>query len=392
MERVDILVAGGGTAGLAAAAAFGALGLRVLCVDPSPPEPEALPEAVPTDLRTTAILQPGRALLERAGLWEGVEADATPLRVMRIVDAAGRSPVARDFEAGDLGDAPFGWNVPNRTLRAAFAARLRGLPGVELRRAAFRSRLAREEEVVVALSDGAQVAARLLVGADGRNSAVREACGIGMRTERFGQTALVFAVTHDEPHHGVSTEVHRRGGPFTLVPLPDVEGRPASSVVWMTDGPEARRLMALTPEAFEREANLRAAGVQGHLTLAGARQAWPIVTQVAQAMTARRTALMAEAAHVVPPIGAQGLNMSLADLAALEALARERPAEVGADPWLRDYARAREGDVRLRALGIGLLNRASQGGFGPLRALGIRAAHDLEPLRRGLMRLGLGLS
>lgn len=383
MERVDILVAGGGTAGLAAAAALGTLGLKVLCVDPAPDEAD--------DLRTTAILQPGRDLLARAGLWAGVEAEATALRVMRIVDARGQRPVARDFEAGEIGEAPFGWNVPNRALKRAFAARLASLPNVELRRASFAGRLAREEEVVVDLSDGSRVAGSLLVGADGRNSAVRRACGIGVGVTRFGQTALVFAVSHAEPHHGVSTEVHLRGGPFTLVPLPDRDGRPCSAVVWMTDGAEARRLAALPPPAFAREANGRSAGVMGDLAPLGERQAWPIVTQVAHRMTARRTALMAEAAHVVPPIGAQGLNMSLADIAALEHLAGERRGEIGGDAWLAVYARAREADVRLRALGIGVLNRVSQGGLGPLRALGVRAIHDVRPIRHGLMRLGLGL-
>ena len=144
-------------------------------------------------------------------------------------------------------------------------------------------------------------------------------------------------------------------------------------------------------DEFAAAVNARSAGVMGALTPVGPRQAWPIVTQVADRITARRTALMAEAAHVVPPIGAQGLNMSLADLRALLDLAAARAGEVGEDPWLAAYARAREGDVRVRALGIGILNRASQGGLGPLRGLGLRVIHDVGPIRRGLMRLGLGI-
>jgi 2-octaprenyl-6-methoxyphenol hydroxylase len=115
------------------------------------------------------------------------------------------------------------------------------------------------------------------------------------------------------------------------------------------------------------------------------------VTQVAERLVARRTALMAEAAHVVPPIGAQGLNMSLADLRALLDLASARREEVGTDPWLQAYARAREPDIRMRTLGIDALNRASIGGLGPLRALGLRAMHDVAPVRQALMRLGLGM-
>jgi 2-octaprenyl-6-methoxyphenol hydroxylase len=128
----------------------------------------------------------------------------------------------------------------------------------------------------------------------------------------------------------------------------------------------------------------------GHLTPVDGRQAWPIVTQVAERITARRTALMAEAAHVVPPIGAQGLNMSLADLRALLDLAAARRGEIGEDGWLDAYARAREPDIRLRAFGIDALNRVSIGGLGPLRSLGIRAIHDVAPLRRGSCGWGWG--
>lgn len=388
MERTDILIAGGGTAGLAAAAGFGSLGFQVTCVDPQPAEAPDGPDA---DLRTTAILQPGRALLEQAGLWERLVADATPLRVMRIVDARGE-PVRRDFDAGDLGDAPFGWNVPNRILKRAFAERLAEMPGVTvLRGTGFADRFARIDEVVGVLSDGRRVEARLLVGADGRGSAVREACGIGVRRMRYGQKAVVFAVTHPEPHHGVSTEVHASGGPFTLVPLPDHGGEPCSAVVWMTDGAEALRLKGLSDGEFAAEVNARSAGVMGPLVPVGGRQVWPIVTQVAERITARRTALMAEAAHVVPPIGAQGLNMSLADLRVLLDLASARRGEIGEDGWLSAYARAREPDIRLRAMGIDVLNRVSIGGLGPLRRLGIRAFHDVAPIRHALMRLGLGV-
>lgn len=388
MERTDILIAGGGTAGLAAAAGFGSLGLRVVCVDPAPAEAPDGPDA---DLRTTAILQPGRALLEQSGLWERLEAEATPLRIMRIVDARGE-PVRRDFDAGDLGDAPFGWNISNRVLKRAFAERLAEMPGVTLRRGTgFADRFAQVDEVIGTLSDGSRVAARLLLGADGRDSAVREACGIGVRRTRYGQKAIVFAVTHPEPHHGVSTEVHATGGPFTLVPLPDHEGQPCSAVVWMTDGAEALRLRTLSEDAFAAEANARSAGAMGPLNPVGGRQVWPIVTQVAERITARRTALMAEAAHVVPPIGAQGLNMSLADLRVLLDLAAARRGEIGEDGWLNAYARAREPDIRLRATGIDMLNRVSIGGLGPLRSLGIRAFHDIAPVRHALMRLGLGV-
>ncbi|MCC5974315.1 MAG: UbiH/UbiF family hydroxylase [Rubellimicrobium sp.] len=398
MERTetDILIAGGGVAGLSAAAAFGAAGFRVMLVDPAPPVTEATAEGA--DLRSTAFLQPARAFLTEAGLWPRLAPHATALQVMRIVDAGGAQPVPRirrDFEARDLGDQPFGWNLPNWLLRREMVARLAELPDVDFRPGTgFAGLVAREEAALVRLSDGTRVAARLLIGADGRESAVRAALGIGARTMRYGQKAVVFCVTHDQPHENVSTEVHRRGGPFTLVPLPDHKGRPCSAVVWMEAGPEVMRLARLPVAEFEAIATERSAGVQGALRLAGPRQVWPIISRIADRMTGPRAALMAEAAHVVPPIGAQGLNMSLADAACLLDLARARPEGLGDQAMLDRYAQRRHPEVMLRVAGIDALNRMSMGGNPALRALraaGIGALHGATPVRRGLMRLGLGM-
>ncbi len=161
----------------------------------------------------------------------------------------------------------------------------------------------------------------------------------------------------------------------------------------MDEGPEILRLAALSEDAFATAATARSAGVAGQLTLVTRRQVWPIITQAAERLTAQRLALVAEAAHVVPPIGAQGLNMSLRDLATLLDLATADPANLGAQKMLDAYARAREADIRLRVAGIDLLNRASMAGnplLRDLRATGVKVLHDLMPVRRGLMRLGLG--
>ena len=391
----DIFISGGGVAGLTAAAVFGAAGFSVVCADPAPPITEA--KADGADLRTTAFLQPARALLETAGVWDRLAPHATPLRVMRIVDAGGETSearISRDFDSADLGDAPFGWNFPNWLLRRELLARIADLPNVDFRPGTgFASMLTRDAEARVTLTDGGRLAVRLIIGADGRGSPVREAAGIGVRTTRFGQKAVVCALSHPASHENVSTEVHRTGGPFTLVPLPDHDGKPCSALVWMVPGPEAQRLTALGADVFEAEASTRSTGLYGQLTLVSKRQCWPIISQVADQMTARRVALMAEAAHVLPPIGAQGLNMSLADLACLLDLARKSPAGLGERAMLDSYARRRHPDIRLRVAGVEALNRASMSqspALRDLRAKGIEALYGLAPVRRGLMRLGLG--
>jgi 2-octaprenyl-6-methoxyphenol hydroxylase len=397
MERCDILIAGGGPAGLSAAAAFGQAGFDVICVDPLAPVSDRGDAAA--DMRSTAILQPGRALLDRAGLWDGLADHATPLEVMRIVDAGGPDAtprIAKSFAASDISEAPFGWNVPNWLIRREMAARLATLPRVRFWPGVSAERLfTRTGSARVGLSDGARVEARLVVAADGRNSAMRRAAGIAVETRRYGQKALAFAVTHPIPHENVSTEIHRSGGPFTLVPLPDHDGLPSSAVVWMETGPRAQELAAMPVEDFEAEMSARSCYLFGPLTLVTRRAVWPIISQRAKALTGERLALMAEAAHVVPPIGAQGLNMSLADLAALLDLAEARPDALGDAGMLDAYARRRRGDIDLRFRGIDLLNRASMAAAQPLRdarAAGLEALYAAPPVRRMLMQMGLGVA
>ncbi|WP_420858974.1 UbiH/UbiF family hydroxylase [Marivivens marinus] len=397
MTRIDtdILISGGGVAGLTAAAAFGTAGFRVICVDPAPPVTAA--DAEGADLRTTAFLQPSRDFLDRAGLWDRLAPHAMPLETMRIVDAGGAEPtprVTRDFVAEEISDLPFGWNLPNWLLRREMAARLAELDTVDFRPGTgFKSVLTRTGEAIATLTDGTQVRARLLIGADGRASPVRQAVGIGVKTLRYGQKAVVFAVTHEAPHGNVSTEVHRSGGPFTLVPLPDHGGRPCSAVVWMDHGAEALRLTALPEADFNAAATERSAGVYGPLTLASPRQVWPIIGQIADRMVAERVALVAEAAHVVPPIGAQGLNMSLADMICLLDLATARPEGLGDAQMLAAYDRRRHPEVVLRVRGVDALNRASIAGsplLRDLRAKGIEALYGAAPIRKTLMQMGLG--
>lgn len=395
MDQADIFISGGGVAGLTAAAAFGTAGFNVVIADPAPPITDQATEGA--DLRTTAFLQPARDLLAEAGLWARLHPFATPLQVMRIVDAGGAEPeprVTRDFNAADISDEPFGWNLPNWLLRREMVARIAELPNVDFRAGiGFASMLTRTEQARVTLSDGSRIAARMVIGADGRGSPVRQAAGIGAKTTRYGQKAVTFAVTHAAPHDNISTEVHRSGGPFTLVPLPDHNGQPCSAVVWMEDGAEAARLAALPEEDFNAEATRRSAGNYGPLTLASRRMVWPIISQIADYMTAERTALMAEAAHVVPPIGAQGLNMSLADLACLLDLAKAAPDTIGSPDMLARYHRRRHPEIRLRVTGVDLLNRASQAEnplLRDMRAKGVEALYGLGPVRKSLMRLGLG--
>ena len=397
MQTCDILISGGGIAGLSAAAAFGTAGFSVICVDPTPPITDRA--ATGADMRSTAMMQPARDMLMAAGIWDHLAPHAAPLQIMRIVDAGGEKPEARivkDFNAADISDLPFGWNFPNYVLRREILARLDALLNVDFRPGTGTTSLfTRSQMAKVTLSDGTKVQTKLVIAADGRNSPMRQAAGIEVTTKRYGQKALAFAVTHPIPHKNVSTEIHRTGGPFTLVPLPDFNGLPCSAVVWMDDGAKSQARMDLDTAAFEEEMSVRSCHHFGPLTLASKRSIWPIISQTASALSGQRIALIAEAAHVVPPIGAQGLNMSLRDMGALLEFATARPEGLGDAEMLMAYEKARMGDIKLRVRGIDLLNRASQASSPALRdarAMGLNALYNLGPVRKTLMQMGLGVA
>ena len=385
----DVFVAGGGIAGLIAALGFVANGFAVICADPGG-------QSVGSDKRTTAFLRPSKQLLEKIGVWQALQSTATPLKVMALAELSDTGGITnrKAFRADDMGAESFGWNIPNTAIKTALlnAASQSDLVEV-LTHTSVKSFLARDAHIRVRLDDGTQTAAKLLVGADGRNSTVRTQAEIDTTTTRYGQKALVFTVTHSEPHNFTSTEIHRRGGPFTLVPLPDQNGTYRSSVVWMETGPNANRLAELDLSDFQAAVQERSGGILGALTVDAKPQIWPIISQHAVSLVAQRTALIAEAAHVVPPIGAQGLNMSLADIACLIEEASQEPNDPGQDRVLAAYQKNRLPDIRRRSAGIKALNNTSiSGGLinRDLRSELLTLMHDIDPIRRGLMRLGLG--
>ena len=397
MSRIetDIFISGGGIAGLTAGIALARAGLSVVLADPTPPPSDA--ETAGADLRSTAFLQPARTLLEEIGLWDNLADAATPLEALRVIDLAGHPPgmtTERTFQSADLGKAAFGWNLPNWLTRKVLTEAAESTPNLELRLGTgFAKLLTRERAALITLTDGTRLAARLAIAADGRSSPLRDAAGISVSTTRYGQKALAFAVRHDIPHENVSTELYHQGGAFVLVPLPDQDGSPASACVWMNDGPEAQHLAALDDTAFGAAATVRSANVLGQLTPVTRRHVWPVITQTARGLTAERVALIAEAAHVMPPIGAQGLNTSLTDVRALLDRAIATPDRLGDAGFLADYAKGRTNDVAARAHVIDLYNRLCRSDAPPaqaLRSLGLKLVHDVVPIRRGIMKAGMG--
>ncbi len=248
-------------------------------------------------------------------------------------------------------------------------------------------RLAKDRAQAV-LDDGTTVAARLAVAADGRNSTARVAAGISTIGGRYPQAALVVTISHAHAHEDISTEFHTETGPFTVVPLP---GR-RSSIVWVVRPERARQLEALSDADLAAAIEERMQSMLGRVKVESRRQVYPLATATPSRFAAKRVALVSEAAHVFPPIGAQGLNLGLRDVQELASVAARHPDDPGAPAALAEYDRRRRPDVLARTGAVTLLNRSLLSDMLPaqiVRSAGLSALGAFAPLRAFFMREGL---
>jgi 2-octaprenyl-6-methoxyphenol hydroxylase len=385
----EVLVVGAGLAGLIAAIGFARAGFdTILCG-----EAERLANG-----RTVALLESSIRLVKSLGLWADVEPRAAPLRAQRLIDDTGGlwSAAPVEFRAAEIGLEAFGWNIENAELIDALAIAARaasGLRWVESRVASYKFSADRAQ---ARCENGVLIEARLIAAADGRASPARKAAGIDVSTQRNPQTALTLIVNHSRPHLDFSTEFHTRAGPFTLVPLPDsASGAMRSSLVWVMSHGQAKRRAALDDFALAEEIEAQAQSMLGKMRIEGRRGAFPLISQTAVRMIAPRLALIGDAAHVLPPIGAQGLNLGLRDAAHLiEAAeeARREGGDIGGERTLDHYAGLRRLDVALRRGAVDGLNRSLLAALAPvdfLRGAGLAALGAIGPLRRLVMREGV---
>jgi 2-octaprenyl-6-methoxyphenol hydroxylase len=383
----DVAVVGGGPAGLAAAIALAQTGARTALIARRSPY---------GDNRTTALLGGSIDFLQSLEVWPACKDQAAELRVMRLVDDTGRlirAPEVR-FSCQEIGLEVFGYNIENRVLVTALEERSKALSNLTRFDDEAVAVKPQDEVIAIELAGGKSVAARLAVGADGRHSLCREAAGIGVRRRDLGQTALTFNVGHDRPHRNISTEFHTPHGPCVFVPLPGNR----SSVVWVSEPKEAEPLMAHGDEELSEAVEARSHSILGKIRVEPGRNLFPLAIEQPWRFAKARVALIGEAAHVVPPIGAQGLNLGLRDAADLAAIAGETLAS-GGDPGspavLGRYGFARHADVASRTFIIDIANRSLLSGLLPmqsLRAAGLHLIGSFGPLRRLAMREGLAPS
>lgn len=383
----DVAVVGAGPAGLSAAIAIAQSGARTALIA------WHLPYG---DNRTTALLGGSIDFLQALEVWPHCQDKAAELRTMRLVDDTGRLIRAPEvkFTCDEIGLDVFGYNIENRVLVAALedrAAAIDNLARLDDDAVAINPS---DDFVAIELAGGGSISARLVVGADGRHSLCREAAGIAVKRRELHQAALTLNVGHSRPHHNISTEFHTPQGPCVFVPLPGNR----SSVVWVLEPKEADRLMALRDEELSGAVEVRAHSILGKMQVEPGRSKFPLAIEQPAKFAWARIALVGEAAHVLPPIGAQGLNMGLRDAADIANIVRDALA-AGEDPGspaaLGRYAAARRPDVVSRTFVVDMANRSLLSAFLPmqsLRAAGLHLIGSFGPLRRLAMREGLAPS
>jgi len=382
--RQSVIVVGGGPAGLTAAIALAQGGIDTVLVGRRP---------AAGDNRTTALLAGSATALATLGVWELCADKAAPLKVMRIVDDTGRlwrAPEVK-FEAREIGLDAFGHNIENCHLVEALERRARALANFRLIEGEAFELAPDEHGVTLALKGRETLRAPLIVGADGRHSLCREAAGIAIETRDYPQVALTVCLRHSRPHHDTSTEFHTPGGPFTLVPLPGQR----SSLVWVLDPADADALIALDDGELSDEIERASHSILGKIEVEPGRGRFPLTRATARRFARNRIALVGEAAHVIPPIGAQGLNLGLRDAAAIAEVAvaaRRAGRDIGGFNALAQYDRLRRADIGSRTLAVDLLNRTLLSDFLPVqgaRGLGLYMLDHIGPIRRALMREGV---
>lgn len=390
IKRSDIIISGAGVPGLTLAILLADFGLEVSLIEPYPP---ALLKDTKPSGRTVALMNTSLNVIKNTGIWDEVKSYACPLEIMRIIDdsAPGEAEIEAPFEARDIGLDQFAFNTPNDPLRAAMFEKAQKNENITIIKSALKNYTLEGAQAIVTLEDDTQISAPLLVGADGRNSPVRDIAGIDIKTRKYNQAAITCLINHSKHHQNIATEFHRTSGPLAFVPLPGNQ----SSIVWVETLEKAEEILKLKKSEFEALLQERSKDILGGITLETGPQSWPLMSLQSTSLTAPRVALIAETAHVMSPITAQGLNLSLRDTASLAetiADAARLGLDIGSKTVLDKYEKRRRLDIKTRVLGVDGMNRIVSQDNRPLRRLrriGLKATYNIPPLKHFAMQHGL---
>ncbi|WP_336276803.1 UbiH/UbiF family hydroxylase [Bartonella sp. CB178] len=377
----DVSVIGAGPVGMLAALSLAHNGFSVFLIGPPTRTDE---------LRTTALMMSAIRMLKDVHVWDSLKHHAAALSFIKIIDITSR--IARaptvNFCSSEIGEEAFGYNIPNVQLNKALSNSVANTPNITRLFSPATNFQHREDSVCISLEDGKIVQSPLIVAADGQRSLAREAAGIGIKKWNYPQTALVLNFSHDFSHQNTSIEFHTEDGPFTQVPL---RGH-RSSLVWVVSHSRADELLGMEQKEIAEVIEEKMQSVLGRITIETSIQAWPLSGLLPRHFAANRTILVGEAAHVLPPIGAQGLNLGFSDIRTLIDVLHNKISEINFEEVVTHYNRYRKPDVFIRSGSVHMLNRALLSSVLPvhiMRSIGLGLLRHHSPLRSFCMREGI---
>ncbi len=391
----DIIIVGGGLNGPALALAAAQSGFRVTIIDALPVDQR---KKAGFDGRSYALALASTRLLKSIGVWDVISDKAQPMLEIKVTDGRageGSSPWMMHFDHAEIEEGPMGYMVEDRHLRRAFLDAMKADKQItHLASETVVAQAADGPRATVTLASGKTVTGALLIGCDGRQSGTATRAGIKRTGWGYGQTAVVCAVAHELPHHGIAHQFFMPGGPLAILPL--TENR--SSIVWSEEENRAAALAAMNDEDFLEALRPAFGSFLGRISLTGARFTYPLGLTLANSFIADRIALVGDAAHGVHPIAGQGLNAGLRDVAALAEVlsdARARGEDIGSPQTLQRYQEWRRFDTTTLAIATDTFNRLFSNDNPLLRAardIGMGLVNAAPSLRRGFIREAAGLT
>ena len=392
-SNFDIVVVGGGLAGLTAALALSEAKSNGSAANIA----LVMPKSEHVDGRTTALLGNSVSYLEELNVWQDCAPSSAPLSTMRILDGTNRlwraPPV--DFKAIELGLDAFGYNIANSVLADCLIKNIKQSNRVEIIENSVTGLRTDDRHAELTFSDTTTIKTNLVIAADGKNSQLREQAGITVKKWQYPQIAVALNFTHTRSHQNTSTEFHTEEGPFTVVPMPPLDGKHQSGLVWVMRPENASKFLTHSQSEQERLVEEKMQSMHGKISFATTPQQFPLSGMIARSFAKNRVAIVGDAAHVFPPIGAQGFNLGLRDvreICAIASKAMSRGEDPGSAKIMDEFNSNRRRDVATRTGAVDMLNRSLLTDFLPVQAvrgLGLFALANFPVLRKFAMRQGL---
>jgi 2-octaprenyl-6-methoxyphenol hydroxylase len=396
-KSYDVIVVGGGLAGLLQTLLLAQHGFNVLCVDQQKSKDL---QTSTLSKRTTAISYGSHQLLKAAHVWKDVLPYACAIKSIKVLD--GGSPILLNFDISEDQDAlkaeGFGWVIENHHLIHTLSNKIKSLPTVDyIDECAVTDILTHKSYIEIQTSLGLNYSAKLLIGADGRGSFIRRHNGIEVEEFSYNQNAIVSIISHENPHHNTAIEHFRSSGPFAILPMcDDNQGLHRSSIVWTEEAHAHKSILDFDDQTYLIALQEQFPTNYGDIINTSARTSFPLGYIHAHQYIASRIALIGDAAHGIHPIAGQGLNLGLRDIAALtELLIEQKENDIGSVKLLDQYQQKRISDNHLMSLSTDCLNKLFSNNMKTtrlVRKIGLKIMDRFSPAKKAILSQTMGTS